>query len=64
MTLRFVAMHTLLGAPPSPGCPPGLADFREVGLNSLRAISVECLEKVCDRLDRWYLFEYSAVVFK
>lgn len=56
MTLRFVAMHILLMAPPSPGCPPGLVDFWEVGLNSLRAISVECLEKVRDILDRWYLY--------
>lgn len=52
MTLRFVAMHTLLGAPPSPGCPPVLVDFREVRLgDSLSAILVGCLEKVCDILD-------------
>jgi len=55
MALRFVVMHTLLGAPPSPGCPPGLVDLWEVGLNdSFRAISVERLEKVRDILDRWY----------
>jgi hypothetical protein len=52
-------------APPSPGCPPGLVDFWEAGLNSLRAILVKCLGKGWEIFRSMVLYiEYSKVVFK